>query len=343
MSKALNNRTAAVIDPILSTHARGYRNSTFISTVLFRRSPFQPLNARHQVRQGSLPHDEHPRAPAPTRSASSMAMPPIRFSLVQDALEGVVPVEHQEEAESVPGIDLAAGAVNMVLDVIDLGHEIEAAGIARNQANYDANHKLALVGADRWTDPNSDPRADFDAAKEIIRRSIGRYPNTLTLGPNAGNALKNHPKIKEQFKYTGRDSITTDMIAAYFDIRRVVIGAAVFLPETSDDAALANDVWGDDAILAYVPEAGDNFQVPSFAYTYELRGYPQVEQPYFERFERQLDLPDQDRAPCHPDGGRRRLPVPECGQRCNGGGHHGRPEDLRHLDRPRQDRWQARA
>ncbi len=32
-----------------------------------------------------------------------------------------------------------------------------------------------------------------------------------------------------------------------------------------------------------MPEAGDNFQVPSFAYTYELRGYPQVEQPYFER------------------------------------------------------------
>ncbi len=77
------------------------------------------------------------------------------------------------------------GAVNMVLDVIDLGHEIEAAGIARNAGNYDANHKLALTGADRWTDPNSDPKADFDAAKEIIRRSIGRYPNTLTLGPNA--------------------------------------------------------------------------------------------------------------------------------------------------------------
>ncbi|MGV1804246.1 phage minor head protein [Agrobacterium vitis] len=39
-----------------------------------------------------------------------------------------------------------------------------------------------------------------------------------------------------------------------------------YMPETADDAALANDVWGDDAILAYVPEAGDNFQVPSFAY-----------------------------------------------------------------------------
>ena len=30
----LNQRTAAVIDPILSTHARGYRNSTFIASAL---------------------------------------------------------------------------------------------------------------------------------------------------------------------------------------------------------------------------------------------------------------------------------------------------------------------
>ena len=33
----LNNRTAAVVDPILSTHARGYRNMEFIGHLLFPR------------------------------------------------------------------------------------------------------------------------------------------------------------------------------------------------------------------------------------------------------------------------------------------------------------------
>lgn len=33
----LNTRTAAVIDPILSTHARGYRNMEFIGHLLFPR------------------------------------------------------------------------------------------------------------------------------------------------------------------------------------------------------------------------------------------------------------------------------------------------------------------
>lgn len=283
-TRVLNQRTAAVIDPILSTHARGYRNSTFIASALFPRvsipnrsmlvikfgkEAFRKLNTR--------------RAPgsATKRVQYGYASDPV--ALVQDSLEGIVPTEHQQEAEKVPGIDLGAGAVNMVLDVLDLNIEVDSAAIARNAANYDANHKLVLAGADRWADPDSDPKGDIDAAKEAIRRSIGRYPNTLGLGPNAGNALKNHPKIKEQFKYTSKDSISTDMLAAYFDVEKVVIGAAVYLPETASDADMANDVWGDDALLAYVPATGDNFQVPSYGYTYELQGYPQVEQPYYER------------------------------------------------------------
>lgn len=33
----INTRQAAVVDPILSTHARGYRNSEFVAQVLFPR------------------------------------------------------------------------------------------------------------------------------------------------------------------------------------------------------------------------------------------------------------------------------------------------------------------
>lgn len=284
MTTVLNAKTAAVVNPILSTHARGYRNSTFISSVLFPRvsipsrsmqviafgkEAFRKLNTR--------------RAPGAATKRVQYGYAAGAVSLEQDSLEGIVPVEHQQEAEKVPGIDLGAGAVNMVLDVLDLNLEIATAELARDAAKYDANHKLALTGADRWKGPDSDPKADVDAAKEAIRRSTGRYPNTLALGPSAGNALKNHPKIKEQFKYTSKDSITEEMLAAYFGLSKVVVGAAVHLPETATDAELANDVWGDDAILAYVPQQGENFQVPAFAYTYELTGYPMVEQPYYEQ------------------------------------------------------------
>lgn len=284
MPKALNQRTAAVVDPILSTHARGYRNADFISATLFPRVTI-PNRSMRVIRFGKEAFRlmNTRRAPGADKKRVQYGFADDPVALAQDALEGVVPVEHQEEAETVPGIDLGAGAINMVLDVVDLGLEHECATMARNPANYDANHKLALAGADRWTDPASDPEGDVKAAKEMIRRSIGRYPNTFGLGPDAFNALTKHPKIKEHFKYTGRESITAEMLAAFFDVKKVAVGKAVYLPETADDDAMALDVWGQDAVLAYVPETGNTFQVPSFGYTYELKGYPQVQQPYLER------------------------------------------------------------
>lgn len=280
----MNQRGAAVIDPILTTHAVGYRNALMISTSLFPivtvpnrsmrvikfgKESFRLLNTR--------------RAPGADRKRVQYGYADEPLALYQDALDGIVPREHQEEAEAVPGIDLGVGATNMVLDIIQLGDEVAAANLARNAANYDANHKITLAGPDRWTDPDSDPKADIDAGKEAIRRSTGRYPNKLGLGPTSANGLKNHPKIKEQFKYVSKDSITDVMLAAYFDIEEVVVGKAVYLPENADEDDPALDVWGNDAVLAYVPSAGDNYQVPSFGYTYRLRGYPMVEQPWFDK------------------------------------------------------------
>lgn len=280
----INQRTAAVVDPILSTHARGYRNLDFISHILFPRVTI-PNRSMRVIRFGKEAFRllNTRRSPGSDKKRIQYGYASDPVSIAQDALEGVVPIEHQEEAESIPGIDLGAGAINMVMDVVDLGLEYEVAQLARNAANYDDNHKLVLTGADRWTDPNSDPLEDVNAAKEAIRRFIGRYPNTMTLGPDAFNALSRHPKIREQFKYTSKDSITVEMLAAYFNLKKVVVGSAVFLPETAGDDEAAVDVWGNDAILAYVPAAGDNFQVPAYGYTYELNGYPQVNVPYFEQ------------------------------------------------------------
>jgi hypothetical protein len=283
MNQPVNQRTAGVVDAILSTHARGYRNLEFIGHLLFPRVSV-PSRSMRVLKFGkeSFRMLNTRRAPGADKKRVQYGYASDPVSLVQDALEGLVPIEHQEEAAQEPGVDLGRGAVNMVLDVVDLGLEFDIAALARDPANYDANHKTALAGADRWTDGASDPKADIDTAQEMIRRSIGRYANTLELGPSAFNAAKNHPKVKEQFKYTSKDSITAEMLAAYFDVARVIVGKAVYLPENADDDTLATDVWGDDAVLAYVPMQGENFMVPSYGYTYELNGYPQVTKPYFE-------------------------------------------------------------
>tara|TARA_R100001369_G_scaffold65866_1_gene93017 strand:+ start:65 stop:994 length:930 start_codon:yes stop_codon:yes gene_type:complete len=279
----MNTGQARVIDPILSTHARGYTNAEMIGHLLF---PIVSIPARGvrvlKFGKESFRMMNTRRAPGAETARVQYGYASDPVALQQDSLEGLVPWENMQEASAVPGVDLASGSIEMVLDVIALGREFAIAKLARDPSKYGANNKMALTGADKWSDDASNPYADIQEGREQIRRRIGRYPNQLTLGPGAVSVLTNHPKIKEQFKYTSADSITLEMLAKYLKLDKVIEGKAVYLPENAGDDADATDVWGDDAILSFTP-TGSNYRIPSFGYTYRLNGHPLVEQPYPER------------------------------------------------------------
>jgi hypothetical protein len=276
----MNTAQSRVVDPILSTHARGYRNAEYIGHLILPIADIPTRGARVlKFGKDSFRKMNTRRAPGAEYKRVQYGYASDPVSLHQDALAASVAFENMEEASRVPGIDLASGSVNMVLDVIALGREAETAGLVRDPTNYNANNKMALVGADKWSDAASDPAKDVKEAKEQVRRRVGRYPNLFTMGPSVFNALSEHPKIKEQFKYTSSDSLTTAMLAKYFDVEEVIVGKAVYLDDNADDDADAKDIWGDDASLVYRPK-GSNYQVPSFGYTYRLKGYPMVMAPY---------------------------------------------------------------
>lgn len=281
--RAMNTSQAGVVDVVLSNYARGYSNQEFIA---HRVAPVVPVPSRN-IRL--LKFGKEGFRKLNTRRAPGSPILTVQYgyasdpiALVQDALQGLVPVETAEEANRVPGVDMGQQAVAMVLDQLDLGYEIDTATMVRAAASYAASNKETLSGSDKWSHADSDPKKDIDDAKEAIRRQIGRYPTRLTLGAVVFRALCNHPKIKEQFKYTTADSITEAMLARYLQLDEVLVGKAVYLPDGTAETAAATDIWGDDAILSYVPKAG-NWMVPSFAYTYRLNGYPAVEAPWYDR------------------------------------------------------------
>lgn len=276
---------ARVIDPILSSHARGYTNSEYIGGLIFP-SVQVPARGAKVIRFGkeSFRRANARRAPGAStvRVQYGYASDPI--SVVQEALEATVPWEIMEEADKVPGVDMASTSVDMVMDIMRLNVECECADLALDAASYDANHKVALAGTDRWSDyANSDPIKDVDEGREAVRRSIGRYPNTFTIGADVFNVLKEHPKITDRIKHTSDKSVTAEVLARLFNVERVVVGKAIYLPEDAADEDPGVDIWGGAAFLSWVPTAGGNYRVPSFGYCYELPGMPMVEEPYQER------------------------------------------------------------
>ena len=92
--------------------------------------------------------------------------------------------------------------------------------------------------------------------------------------------LKNHPKVIDRIKYTGRDSATPELVASLFGVQRVLVGDALY----ENDAGALADVWGKFVVVAYT-EVGSMADMgrPTFGYTYQLGGYPVVEQAYQDR------------------------------------------------------------
>lgn len=278
----MNASGARVVDPILTTVAQGYKNGQMVADMLFPRVPVGQRGGKIiSFGKEDFRLYATARAPGTNTKRVQFGYAGLPFALEQHALEGVVPFEFLQEAAAVPGIDLASVSVHKVQNVIYLSREVAAAAIALNAANYDANHKLTLAGADKWSDYSgtSDPLQDVDDGIEAVRASTGQRPNVAVLSAKAFKAVKRHPKVVATIKYTGKDHATKELLASIFDVQHVVVGEAVY-----DNGNAMVDVWGNDVALGFtqlgsMAEAG----LPSYGYTYQLAGYPSVEQPYQDR------------------------------------------------------------
>lgn len=280
-----------IVDPILTTHARGWKTPDVmrVGNILFPRASI-PKRGAKIVKFGKEAFRKYNtlRAAGANTKRVQVGYSADTVSLKEHALEGLVPRAYLEESAGIPGANLGIRAINVPLDAIAREIEIEQATIAQSTSNYDSNHKLALSGTDRWDDyTNSDPGVDVDAAHQAIRSTTGRRANVMVVGPLVKDKLVRHPKIVGHF-YTGAQagaqSVSDEQLARYFKVRMVATGDEVWLPETATDDDPFTDVWGKNAVLAYVPSvSGDgDIEVPSFGYTYYLNGYPMVEQAYYE-------------------------------------------------------------
>lgn len=273
---------ARVIDPILSSVARGYKNAELVGDALF---PFVPVGQRGGTiitfgREDFRLYNTG-RAPGAATKRVQFGHAGAPFALQQHALEGMVPFEIMDDANVVPGIDLGSGATQKTQNIIALRLEKAQADLATTAGSYAAANKTTLVGNAQWSAlTTSDPINDVEVAKDAVRAGTGKRANTVVMGAAVLKSLRQHPKVIDRIKYTGRDSVTVELLASLFGVKRVLVGDAVY---EQADGTLA-DVWGKFVIAAYTDISGvSDLGSPSYGYTYRLSGFPAVEVPYQER------------------------------------------------------------
>lgn len=294
----LTTGQARVVDPVITEVARGYRNETYVGARLF---PVVPVGQRGgkiiQFGREAFRLYNTKRAPGGRVARVSFGYGGNPYALEQDALSGQVPFEHLEEAAAVPGIDFASVAVNGVRDIQALRLEFAQATLATTAGNYGASNKVTLSGTSQWSDYSgtSNPLVDIATGIEAIRSQTGMRPNTLVIGPLVWKALKYHPKMLDAALLSSIASVgglagglTLQQAASVLDVRELVVGDAIYF----NAADVAADVWGKFAVLAYtIPGSLAAQGMPTYGYTYRLKGYPLVESPYQDNDERSWIYP----------------------------------------------------
>lgn len=276
---SMNPQQTRVVDPVLTTLAQGYTQQEFVGGALFPRVPVQTAGGKiieFGKESFRLYNTKRGRGSNTKRITFGYEGKP--YALEEDSLEAQVEFKDMRDASQVPGIDLATRSVNGVLRIMGLGLEYAQASAALDINNYDADHKVDLIGS-QWSDPAINPGTDIKNGKQAIADYIGVEPNTIVLSKAAFYAAQDNPFILERFKYTGSESVTTAMLAKLWDLEDVRVGKSIWF----DDNDQLQNVWGNDAVMAYVEKNPSSKEIPSYGYTYEMENNPFVEQPYQDR------------------------------------------------------------
>ncbi|MDR2868898.1 MAG: major capsid protein [Deferribacteraceae bacterium] len=258
-----------IVDPVLTELALGYSNLAYVADKLFPEIEVQKegFKVPKFSKESFAIRNTIRNINADSNRINTDT--PETVDIVLDEHDLEAPYDYREENDA--NYELEKRNTFIVTEGVMLKVEKQAADMALDAANYAADNKITISGADAFSDPNSDPIAEIEQGKETIRRKTGRRPNVMVIGAALYAELKEHPQLLEKIKYTEKGIVTALHMQEIFGIETVVIGEAVYT-----ESGVTKDVWGKHIVLAYSSKLGSMYE-PTYGYTFKRKGMPQVD------------------------------------------------------------------
>jgi hypothetical protein len=122
------------------------------------------------------------------------------------------------------------------------------------------------------TTATSKPISDVADISMRVQKNCGMKPNVGICGAAVWSTLVNHPDITDRLKYTSKESITTDMVAALFNLDKLIVSGMVHNSavegQTASNAYLTDE---HDFGLFYFPKSPGR-RTLSAAYVFAFDG-----------------------------------------------------------------------
>lgn len=291
-----------VVDPVLTNLSHGYKNSRAIGLTIAPPVPVTQYGGKTVLfDDSSYIEQDFTRSQSSPYNKISDSYSSTSYELLNKGAEYDIPWERMKDGNLL-GFDHGEHAVNKIMAGLVLEHEKEVASLVTNATLYPTANKATLSGTSQWSDPASKPGTAIRSAKNnlLLGGADNESAVIFWMGQEVFSSLQENPDLIDRFKHTSRESITADMMATYFDVDAVVVGA---MKSRTVNATTNSFLWGKFAGLCCVhpaalnggsvaPSGNINMYQPSFAYTYTYNEGGQTH-PYMKPMHRNEQL-DQD-------------------------------------------------
>ncbi len=286
----MNTRdTRLGVNPILTSLFLGVGQGTLTAQMLFPALPMAlrgmtlPKMGTERLRKYDLL-----RAPGADARRIDIHYAGVTYTVKQKTVDIPVPRENIDEASNMSGmfsvpanLDMSKSAVLTAGAVLDLDYEIEVAQAATSAGFYAAGNVLPLAGGTKWSSSTGTPVTDILQARKLIRQNTGKNPNMLHFSAVAWDSIQTNPQVINYLSRNNLQLIDIPVAQRLFQVEKIVVGDAIWENATGTKI----DVWGNNAILAFVPVIGDtamDLGQPAFGTTNILKGSPSVETPWYD-------------------------------------------------------------
>jgi hypothetical protein len=175
------------------------------------------------------------------------------YSVEDHGLEEFVSQAEMDNADD--PLDPQRDAVDLLMELLLLGHEKRVAELAFAAATYPTGNKVTLTGTNQWTDttnakPVTDIMTGLDAA--FLR------PNVIIFGADSWRTFRTHPQVLDAVKGATRNQgakggiASREDVASLFEVEKVIVGRSRHNAAKPGQSASYARLWADNCAMLHL-------------------------------------------------------------------------------------------
>lgn len=192
---------------------------------------------------------------------------PIPDSLMRDADEPIKRVYR-------------TAAAKKILQKLLRGKEQNASDLLFNTTTFSGKYET-LTGTSQWSDDTSNPFKKIATACENVLLASGKEPNTIIMGYQVWNYLRNHPEALKRIPDNSAKVLTNAMFKEFLkdeglNIDQVLIGKAV-----KEASGTRSFIWGKHCLIANIDQSANTLMDTTLGKTFMFNGLAGLKTEYY--------------------------------------------------------------